>query len=122
MKEEAIMRRRLNRKLVRGATVMAAIYVGCMSLGFHDKSLQAVEIRHIVQPSETLWSISEHYKEKDSGRDIYLPEFQDEIVRMNPWLKERHRQVSIGDTLDIVYYVPIPEKTKSVPDGADTDF
>lgn len=114
------MKRRLNRKLIKGMACIAVTWIGCMSLGF-ENDLQAVKVKHVVQPSETLWSISEHYKDKDSGRDLYLPEFQDEIVHLNPWLIDKHRQVNIGDTLDIVYYVPT-KKMKSVPDAADTDF
>lgn len=116
------MRRRLNRKLIKGAACIAAAWIGWMSMGFHENDLQPIEIKHVVQPSETLWTISEHYKEMDSGRDIYLPEFQDEIVHLNPWLADKHRQVGVGDTLNIVYYVSATEKMKSVPDAADTDF
>ena len=75
----------------------------------------AVEEVHIVRPSETLWEIGQSYREKDSGRDIYLPEYLEEIMSLNPWLRERNGQIAPGDEIKIVYY------KKEEPASAATD-
>ncbi len=111
------MKRRINRKLLKGMFYGCILGIGWMTMEITD-DLKPVEAVHIVQPAETFWDISEEYKEKEKGcRDIYLLEFQDEICDMNPWLNDNQKQVRPGDRIKIVYYI----EKESASTAIDTD-
>ena len=57
---------------------------------------------YTVQPGDTLWSIATEFQAKDC-RNIYLPEFKDEIEQLNPILKRNKGYIQPGDKIQIVY-------------------
>ena len=109
------MRKRSTRRIRKALAIIAAAWWWVSWASGDD--MVAVEEVHVVPPSETLWEIGQVYREKDSGRDVYLPEFLSEIMRLNPWLQESNGQISPGDTIKIVYY----KKKEPVSDAAETD-
>ena len=68
---------------------------------FTDRSEPVAEV-YTVQPGDTLWSIATEFQAKDC-RNIYLPEFKDEIEQLNPILKRNKGYIQPGDKIQIVY-------------------
>ncbi len=92
---------------IAGAAILLA---GACNPRDNDKSAVLVEETYVVQPGDTLWSISETYLAKNTGTRRYILEYKSGIEEMNPWLLERHGMIYPGDRLDITYWVKGEER------------
>ena len=64
---------------------------------------EVVDMRYIVRPGDTFWDITQYYRRFDD-RDIYLQQFQYEVMKDNPAIEARHCQLQPGDLIRIKYY------------------
>ena len=87
---------------IAGAAILLA---GACNPRDNDKSAVLVEETYVVQPGDTLWSISETYLAKNTGTRRYILEYKSGIEEMNPWLLERHGMLYPGDWLTLTYWV-----------------
>ena len=92
---------------IAGAAILLA---GACNPRDNDKSAVLVEETYVVQPGDTLWSISETYLAKNTGTRRYILEYKSGIEEMNPWLLERHGMIYPGDRLNITYWVKGEER------------
>ena len=92
---------------IAGAAILLA---GACNPRDNDKSAVLVEETYVVQPGDTLWSISETYLAKNTGTRRYILEYKSGIEELNPWLLERHGMIYPGDRLDITYWVKGEER------------
>ena len=87
---------------IAGAAILLA---GACNPRDNDKSAVLVEETYVVQPGDTLWSISETYLAKNTGTRRYILEYKSGIEEMNPWLLERHGMIYPGDEIKVTYWV-----------------
>ena len=87
------------KKLIALVLLIIAIYA---ATGFYGGEL--VEETYTVKRGDTFWSISEEYLKKNTGRRMYIMEFQHNIKELNPELLENHCQVSPGQQIRIQYW------------------
>ena len=64
---------------------------------------EAVVEEYTVKPRDTMFTISEKYREKDC-RDPYILEYKYELEKLNPSINPG--LLRVGDKIKIVYYVP----------------
>lgn len=87
---------------IAGAAILLA---GACNPRDNDKSAVLVEETYVVQPGDTLWSISETYLAKNTGTRRYILEYKSGIEENNPWLLDRHGMIYPGDRLTLTYWV-----------------
>jgi nucleoid-associated protein YgaU len=98
------LKRKHSEAAVKALAIAGLMAVGAVSIGFNNGSAELVETTHVVQPGETLWSISEDYLEKNTYGDRYILEFMSGIEELNPWLLDNDRQVNVGDEIRVNYF------------------
>ena len=98
------MRRDYSR-VFKAGFIAGMIGLASLASGFYSGPQRMVEEIYVVEPGDTLWSIGEEYREKNTGGRRYLPEFISGIRELNPWLLETHDQIQPGDKLRINYWI-----------------
>ena len=95
------------KKAVAGAAIaLAAILLAGACNPWDDgKNAVLVEETYVVQPGDTLWSISETYLAKNTGTRRYILEYKSGVEENNPWLLDRHGMIYPGDKLTLTYWV-----------------
>lgn len=99
------------KKVATGAAIALAAII-CAGAATHDdgRGVVLAEEVYVVQPGDTLWSISETYLAKNTGTRRYILEYKSGIEELNPWLLERHGLIYPGDRLTLTYWVKEGEK------------
>jgi nucleoid-associated protein YgaU len=104
------LKRKHKEATLKALAIAGLMAVSAVSIGAYDNIIpcknnaELVETTHVVQPGETLWSISEDYLEKNTYGDRYILEFMSGIEELNPWLLDNNRQVNVGDVIHINYF------------------
>lgn len=87
---------------IAGAAILLA---GACNPWDDGKNAVLVEETYVVQPGDTLWSISETYLAKNTGTRRYILEYKSGVEENNPWLLDRHGMIYPGDKLTLTYWV-----------------
>ena len=92
----------MSNKLKKALLTAALVMFGLINVGtpYDDEDYTVDEYR--VKAGDNFWYITENYRNKDA-RDLYLLEYQDEVRELNPWLKESHNQLHVGDVIKVRY-------------------
>lgn len=90
-----------------GAIALAAIlFAGAAGEpGDDGRNAVLVEEIYVVQPGDTLWSITETYLAKNTGTRRYILEYKSGIEELNPWLVDRKGEIYPGDEIKVTYWV-----------------
>ena len=94
----------MSKKLKKALTVAAIILFGVIGLSVHfpaEKNIIHVET-YKVRAGDTFWDVTEYYRELDA-RNLYIMEYQYEVLELNPHLKERHYQLQPNDIITVQY-------------------
>ena len=90
------------RRIKKGILVAFLVGAAAISVGLtRDEPVYAVQ-EYVVQPGDTLWGIIEEYRE-EYAPDVYILDFQEDVLDCNPGLRERQGQVKPGDIIKIKY-------------------
>lgn len=93
--------------------IAAIIFLGAFSLGFLTgaltefsltKNYRIVNETYTVKQGDTFMDICLEYRKRDD-RDPYIFEYMDEILKINPSVKENHSQIHVGEKIQIQYKV-----------------
>ena len=79
---------------IAGAAILLA---GACNPWDDGKNAVLVEETYVVQPGDTLWSISETYLAKNTGTRRYILEYKSGVEENNPWLLDRHGMIYPGE-------------------------
>lgn len=95
------------KKVVVGCVIagLAILCAGACNPWDDRRNAVLVEEIYVVQPGDTLWSITETYLAKNTGTRRYILEYKSGIEELNPWLLERHGLIYPGDELRMTYWV-----------------
>lgn len=96
-------RRKLNVRRFAACLVLAA--AALFFCGAYEGDQILVEDIHIVQPGDTLWSISEEYMHRNTGGRRYIMEFVEGVKELNPWIQENGYIIHPGDKVRVNYWV-----------------
>lgn len=82
-----MQRRREKHTAMRIAYKLSAVVLlmgaAVMFSGAAQQSTETVRDVHVVQAGDTLWNLTEKYREKDA-RNLYIMEYMNEIKELNP--------------------------------------
>ena len=95
------------KKVIAGCVIagLAILCAGACNPWDDRRNAVLVEEIYVVQPGDTLWSITETYLAKNTGTRRYILEYKSGIEELNPWLLERHGLIYPGDELRMTYWV-----------------
>ena len=95
------------KKVIAGCVIagLAILCAGACNPWDDRRNAVLVEEIYVVQPGDTLWSITETYLAKNTGTRRYILEYKSGIEELNPWILERHGLIYPGDELRMTYWV-----------------
>ena len=92
--------KRQEQRIKKGILVAFLLGAAAISVGLTREDPEYAVQEYVVQPGDTLWGIIEEYREKYAP-DIYILEFQEDVLDCNPGLRERQGQLQPGDVIRI---------------------
>lgn len=92
----------MSSKLKKVLTAMALVLFALVNVGHFGVEGELKTDTYTVKAGDNFWYITENYREKDA-RNLYIFEYQDEVRELNPWLKESHNQLKVGDVITLQY-------------------
>ena len=93
--------RRYKQRMRKGIALALLVGAAAISIGAKDEPEYGV-LEYVVEPGDTLWDISERFRE-EYAQHTYILEFKEDIVKCNPGLREKQGQVNPGDVIRIRY-------------------
>ena len=95
------------KKIIAGCVIagLAILCAGACNPWDDRRNAVLVEEIYVVQPGDTLWSITETYLAKNTGTRRYILEYKSGIEELNPWLVDRKGEIYPGDVIKVTYWV-----------------